>query len=64
MKADFMGFHRAGKRQLLISFYDPEVFQPLPSGHFGTMLGGFPSYFTVTVDVQTWQVVDHYASLR
>ena len=64
MKADFTGIHRSGNRQLLIQFYDPERFQPLPSCGFEPMLGGFPSYFTVTVDVQIWTVVDHYASKR
>jgi hypothetical protein len=62
MKTDSTGCYRAGRRQLFIQFYDPHVFQPLPSGGFEAMMGGFPSYFTVTVDVQDWAVVDHYAS--
>jgi len=26
------------------------------------MMGGFPSYFRITVNLHSWKVVDHYAS--
>jgi hypothetical protein len=62
MKTDCLGYYKGGAQQLLIQFYDREVFHPLPSGGFEAMLGGFPSYFTITVDVQAWKGVHHYAS--
>jgi hypothetical protein len=62
MKTDYMGYISYGKLVIYFKFYDPEVFQPDESGHFETMLGGFPSFFTVTVDVEAWCVVDDYAS--
>ena len=62
MKTYYTGRVEYGKLIIDIDFYDPEVFQPDESGHFETMLGGFPSYFSVTVDVEAWRVVDDYAS--
>ena len=65
-----MRIHRSGGREvsgnclLYLQFYDPDVFQPMPSGGFVPVMGGFPDYFTVTVDVQSQTVVDHYASDR
>lgn len=62
MKADFKGYRPAPGREITIQFYDPTVLLPNPDGVFPPMMGGFPSYFRITVDIQTWEVVDHYAS--
>jgi hypothetical protein len=59
-----MVMKKAGRDTILLQFYDPTVFpaeRHAPQGRFIAMLGGFPSYFTVSIDAQTWQVVDHYA---
>jgi hypothetical protein len=62
MRTDFTGWFRNDRTILWIQFYDPEIHQPLPSGGFEAKSGGFPTYFTVSVDVENWIVVDHYAS--
>jgi hypothetical protein len=62
MKADFNGFSLADRREMTIEFYDPEVFHTDKDGFFEAMMGGFPSYFRITVDIQAWKVVDHYTS--
>ena len=62
MKTDCSGHYKGAAKELWIQFYDAEVFHPLPSGGFEAMVGGFPRYFTITVDVRAWKVVDHYAS--
>jgi hypothetical protein len=62
MRTDYMGTSRYGKLVMIIQFYDPKVYQPNKDGFFESMFGGFPSYFSVTVDVETWRVVDDYAS--
>jgi len=62
MKADYSGFSVADGRAMTIQFYDPKVFHPNTDGFFEAMMGGFPSYFRITVDTQAWQVVRHYAS--
>jgi len=43
-----------------IQFYDPEYFPDWENGV--AAMGGFPSYFRVSVNVKTETVVDHYAS--
>lgn len=62
MKTDHTGWLKDGKLVIFIQFYDPKVYQPNKDGFFEIMLGGFPNYFTVTVDVEDWRVVDEYAS--
>ena len=62
MKTDFIGWFRDGRSILYVQFYDPAFHQPLPSGAFEGMEGGFPTYFTVSVEVENWAVVDHYES--
>jgi hypothetical protein len=62
MNTNCIGWHKDGRKELHIQFYDPDVFSPSADGFFEPMYGGFPSYFTVTVDVGKWRVVDHYAS--
>lgn len=62
MRTNFRGRVKYGKLAISIDFYDPEVYQPNEDGQFEIMLGGFPSYFSVTVDVEAWRVVDEYAS--
>jgi len=61
MKSDFTGCIRNGKRTLWIQFYDPSFHPPLPEG-LEAILGGFPTYFTVSIDMDTWTVINHYAS--
>jgi len=62
MRADFTGWFDNGKTILWVQFYDPAFHQPLSAGGLEGMDGGFPTYFTVSVNVETWTVVDHYAS--
>lgn len=62
MKTDCTGWHEHGLTELCVRFFDPQAFDA--NTDFSTILvdGGFPTYFTVTVDVGSWRVVDHYAS--
>jgi hypothetical protein len=62
MKADLGGFSIDDGREMTIQFYDPKIIHPNADGFIWAMDGGFPSYFSITVDVQKWQVVRHYAS--
>jgi hypothetical protein len=62
MRADRDSFSLADERELTIQFYDLEVIRPNKDGNIWAMDGGFPSYFRITVDTQTWKVVDRYAS--
>jgi hypothetical protein len=56
------GFTDDGKRVLHLEYFDPTVF---PSEEVrGPMMGGFPAYFTISVDSERWVVIDHYASPR
>ena len=61
MRSDFIGWFENGKTILHVQFYDPAYHQPLPDGGFEGMMGGFPTYFSVSVDVEEWEVVDYYA---
>ena len=65
LKADRGVVWKRGGRDILhLQFYDPEIFPEdryAQDGLFEAMMGGFPSYFSVSIDVQTGQVVDHYA---
>jgi len=59
-----MVMKKKSKDTILLQFYDPTVFPEdryAPDGSFSFILGGFPSYFRVTIDMETWQVIDHYA---
>ena len=50
---------------IFLQIFNPERFPSVSkSDHVGAMLGGFPDYFTVTIDLDNWEVVDHYASTR
>lgn len=61
MKPEFTGWYKDGKQILWIQFYDPDIHQPLPEG-LEVIVGGFPTYFTISIDADSWEVVDHYAS--
>jgi hypothetical protein len=61
LKANFDGCLVDG-REMMIQFYDPKYLQPNEVGILEPMLGGFPGYFDITVDIHTWKVVHHYAS--
>ena len=52
MRTDFTGWFRNDRTILWIQFYDLEIHQPLPSGGFEAKSGDFPTYFTVSVDVE------------
>jgi hypothetical protein len=43
MKTDCTGWHKDGRTELWIQFYDPKVFQPNVDGFFIAIDGGFPS---------------------
>ena len=62
MKTDCTGWHKEGRTELWIQFFDPKLYHPNADGFFMPMDGGFPTYFAVTVDVGIWRVIDHYAS--
>ena len=62
VRADFMGTFEDENPIIWIQFYDPAHYKPLPDGHLEAVFGGFPTYFTVSVDAQKWRVVDHYAA--
>jgi len=54
-----------GKELLNLQFFDPTKYpekEYAPDGVFHAIMGGFPAYFCVTIDMSTWQVVSHRAS--
>ena len=61
LKAQYTGWFRDGKTILWIQFYDPAVFKPLSSGGVEAVAGGFPSYFTISIDTAKWLVVGDYS---
>ena len=61
MDANPTGYYMNDMRVLLMQFYDPRVLHPDPHGVLPALRGGFPYYFTVTVDVSAWKVIRHYA---
>lgn len=54
------GFYREGKKLLYTQYFDPQKFPDWET--MGPVLGGFPAYFTVTVDIANETVAEHYAS--
>jgi len=60
METKTAGMFRNGRRVIHVEFYDPATFPDWE--RTAGVLGGFPNYFTVTVDAESQQVVRHYAS--
>ncbi len=54
-------FEKTGRR-LTIAFFDPKAFPENGDGPSVWMDGGFPHFFTITVDMNTKEVIEHYAS--
>lgn len=69
MKPDVgMVIQKKGETHLMIQFYDPEIFPETEwlynDGLFKGGCGGFPSYFTITVDLISQVVVKAYATIE
>lgn len=47
---------------VVVGFFDPQQFPRNANGRRSWPLGGFPHYFSVTVDALRWKVISHYAS--
>jgi hypothetical protein len=66
LKADAgMILTKENVKSLVLNFYDPRRYPEdryLYYGWLEPMLGGFPTYFRITIDLQTWKVTGHYAS--
>ena len=60
VKYSVVGFYKDGKRIIYMQFYDPEEY-PDWENETG-ILGGFPHYYTVSVDSRKMKVVDSYAA--
>ena len=61
MKTDCIGWHKNERTELYVRFFDPKAFGANTDFSAIAVDGGFPGYFSVTVDVGSWRVVDHYA---
>jgi hypothetical protein len=48
-----------GNQIIYLRFYHPQHFN---SKETAIVEGGFPYYFTISVDIESWKVVDSYAS--
>jgi len=59
MKFNADGWLEDDRKILYLQFFDPESYPDWED--IAGMLGGFPSYFTISVDILNWTVVDHYA---
>ena len=59
-KRKYRIYNRGEDRFVMISFFDPAIFPDWEKSE--GMLGGFPAYFTVTVDLRRRKVSDSYAS--
>lgn len=65
MKVDPTGIKKNGRNIIWLQFYDPDYHQPLENiGKLEAVSGGFPTYFTVSVETGTWRIVNHYASME
>jgi hypothetical protein len=62
MKVKHYGWYKEERKILHLQFYDPVHF-PDWENMVGVR-GGFPSYFTIEIDISNWDVVDYYASTR
>jgi len=61
MVAQFTSWFENDSPIIYVQFFDPTYRRPSPD-LYEDMLGGFPTYFTVSVNAKSWTVVDHYAS--
>ena len=55
-----VGTNKDGKKIMVIAYYDPVVFPDWE--RIAIASGGFPAYFTVSVDMDNMQVSNHYAA--
>ncbi len=61
-KVSAFGMVRDGDRLIVLEFFDPQHFPDWEE--IAGVLGGFPWYFSVTVDLSRGEVVHHYASTQ
>mgnify|MGYP003591469705 CR=1 FL=1 len=55
----YQGIYRDNRKAILLSYFDKQEFPH--QDDIGGMMGGFPHYFTVTIDWDSKSVVEHYA---
>lgn len=60
MKVVATGWYEDERKVLEFEFYNPEYFPDWEN--MSGMLGGFPEYFTIEIDISNWDVLDYYAS--
>ena len=61
-RREYLGTQREGKRWLIVAFFNPDRFPRPPDGVSEYVSGGFPNFFTLQIDMEVHQVVDHHAS--
>ena len=60
-KIRIYGLIESGRRKAFVYYFDPEAF-PDWDKEVKIIMGGFSSYFSVTVDVDAKKAIGHYAS--
>lgn len=58
-KSHSIGFYEDGRKIISIAFFDPEHFPNCEN--LVRVLGGFPHYYTISIDSMKMKVVDSYA---
>jgi hypothetical protein len=62
MEARFLPIEKGGREILIVNFYDLDKFPSARGGGAPAVLGGFPFFFSVLLDVESGSVMDSYAS--
>jgi hypothetical protein len=62
MKAVVGDLQEKKEKVVWVEFYDPKHFPDWEN--MAGIEGGFPHYFAIKVDMSSWTVVEHYASIE
>ncbi len=60
MKTEMTSWKKDGTSLIYMQFFDPIHFPNWEN--IAGVRGGFPAYFTISIDVESGCVIDHYAS--
>jgi hypothetical protein len=60
VKCSAYGFYKNGNKIIYMEFHDPQFFPNWEN--MAGVLGGFPHYYTISIDSKKIKVVDSYAS--
>ena len=61
-RREYLGTYEKEERKLTIAFFDPKQFPKKDNDPSAWMMGGFPHFFTITINMNANEVNEHYAS--